>query len=410
MMVKPLILALGALSWAGLTSAQAQTDLFSPETLSAYADVRLSWTDGEPSWTQSGVGKTRFGEGESDISAHLAEAGVVWRPRLSWSVTGYAHLQFNDDQDEAVGLVEGFVRYQPVPRSAWRWSGRAGVFYPPISLEHEENAWATRYTLTPSALNSWIGEEIKGTGIEARVEREVSGHLLAATGGVFGYNDTTAVMLFYRGWATHDIKSTARAGYDLTLYPGHVGGVQPFEETDDRPGYYLRLDWSPRPGLDFNLTGWDNNADLDSRNSRIRAWLTRFVNAGATFEIDDQHTLIAQALSGTSYVGRPGADGRRPIDLRYSTAYVMAVRERGAHIWAVRAEAFETQDRSTRFADSFEEHGWSGAASWRYQVNPNTRLGAEVLHVNSDRPLRQRFGGTSHEAQTQLQISVRLSL
>lgn len=392
-----------------LAPAQAQTDLFSPDTLSAYLDTRIAYNDGEASWTEDGIGKTRFGNGDDTLSAHIAEAGLVWRPRLSWTLTGYAHLQHTDTQDDPVGLVEGFVRYKPLPRSAWRWSGRAGVFFPPVSLEHEEEAWGTRFGLSPSAINSWIGEEIKGTGIEVTVEREIGGHELAVTGGVFGYNDTTAVLLRYRGWGLHDVKTNARGGYDVTIYPGHVGRVQPFEETDNRPGYYLRLDWSPAPGVAFNAIRWDNNADLESRNSRIRAWLTRFWNVGTEIELDDRHRLLGQVMTGTTAVGEELIPGRNMIDLHYSSAYAMLVREDGPHIWTARAEVFDTEERSSGTSPDFSEEGWSVTGSWRFERENGQRFEAEIIHVQSDRPLRSMFGIALDHNQTQIQLSWRIS-
>ena len=197
----------------------AQVDVFSPDVVSVYADFRTSITTGEASWTQLGAGKTRFGTGRSDAAFDLAEAGLVWRPRLGWALSGYAHLQYDEAQDNVVGLTEAFLRYRPVPRSAWRWSGRAGVFYPPISLEHEEDAWAVKSTLSPSAINSWIGEEVKGVGVEIGAEREFGSHAVALTGGVFGFNDTTGVLISYRGWALHDIKTALSSAYPVRFIP-----------------------------------------------------------------------------------------------------------------------------------------------------------------------------------------------
>ena len=47
------------------------------------------------------------------------------------------------------------------------WSVKTGAFFPTISLENDDLGWTSPYTLTPSAINSWIGEELRTIGSEA---------------------------------------------------------------------------------------------------------------------------------------------------------------------------------------------------------------------------------------------------
>lgn len=396
------------LSLAGSGMASAQSNLFGADTVSAYADFRLSLTSGEASWTQQGAGKTRFGNDTGTAAFDLAEAGLVWRPRFSWTLEGYVQLQYDENQDNEVGISEAFVRYRPVPRSAWRWSGRAGFFYPPISLEHEEEAWAVTASISPSVINSWVGEEVKGAGLEMRVERELGNHEIAATAGLFGFNDTTGVLISYRGWALHDIKTSFSSAYPVRVYPGHDRIARPFDETDDRPGFYLRLDWSPSAAWNFNVVGWDNQADPTSVNGSNRAWQTRFWNVGAEYEIDEHHRLLGQVMSGTTVVGAETPSGRHGLDFTYTAAYAMLVREIEATTWSVRADLFETEDRSVWTPMDFGETGWAGTAAWRYRLESGQTLSAEAVHVDSDRPLRALWGIEQAHAQTQLQLSWRL--
>ncbi len=44
---------------------------------------------------------------------------------------------------------------------------KSGAFFPTISLENDDLGWASPYTLTPSAINSWIGDELRSIGSEA---------------------------------------------------------------------------------------------------------------------------------------------------------------------------------------------------------------------------------------------------
>ena len=388
--------------------AQAQSDWWGEERVATYLDLRAAVTDGPASWTEGGIGKTRFGDGGTDASFHLAEAGLVWRPQIHWSLSGYVHVQYDEHQSDPVGLVEGFVRYRPVPRSAWRWSGRAGVFYPPVSLEHEEEAWATEFSLTPSAINSWIGEEVKGAGLEVSVERELGDHFLSATGGLFGYNDISGVFLRYRGWGLHDVKTNFGGDYEVVVYPGHIGTVRPFEESDDRPGYYLRLDWSPRPGVNVYAIHWDNNADLATRTRTSRAWRTDFVNMGLDWEWTADQRVLAQAMRGSTRVGEQLLPGRHEIDLDFASAYVMWVTQMDQHTVSVRAEVFEIEDHSSAGVANWGEDGWSGLAAWRYRRENGQALSVELLHIETDRPRFASFGLDEDQSRTQLQVGWRM--
>ena len=61
------------------------------------------------------------------------------------------------------------------------WSVKAGAFFPTISLENDDLGWTSPYTLTPSAINSWIGEELRTIGSEAHaaLRHRRMRHLLA---------------------------------------------------------------------------------------------------------------------------------------------------------------------------------------------------------------------------------------
>ena len=132
--------------------------------------------------------------------------------------------------------------YKPVPRSATRFQARAGLFYPPISLENDARAWGVTDTITPSAINSWIGEEVKVVGLEAPGRHDFGDQSLAATAGVFGYDDTAGTLLAFRGWALHDIQSQAYGTFDLpplSPFIDHVQSDETYSTRRDRPSARL---------------------------------------------------------------------------------------------------------------------------------------------------------------------------
>src|SRR5215210_5402402 len=181
-----------------------------PETVSGIIDLRVAGADGERSWTDGGFGKARFGGGDAggfSLRPALAEAALVWRPPLGWDLTGTLAVAAQHEQDYPVDLIEAFVSWKPVPRGPTRLSARAGLMWPPVSLEQEGPSWAVTDMITPSAINSWIGEEVKPVAVEGNVSRAFGGQRVSATLAVFGVNDTAGTLLAFRGWAMHDLKA-----------------------------------------------------------------------------------------------------------------------------------------------------------------------------------------------------------
>ena len=56
--------------------------------------------------------------------------------------------------------VEAFLTYNFARRRHHKLVARAGV-WPPVRLNHNRPEWRVRDTITPSAINSWIGDEVK---------------------------------------------------------------------------------------------------------------------------------------------------------------------------------------------------------------------------------------------------------
>ena len=63
-----------------------------------------------------------------------------------------------------VDALETYLRYDDAGAHDLSWSVKAGAFFPTISLENDDIGWASPYTLTPSAINSWIGDEMRTIG------------------------------------------------------------------------------------------------------------------------------------------------------------------------------------------------------------------------------------------------------
>ena len=59
-----------------------------------------------------------------------------------------------------------------------------------------------------------------------RLHAALGEHQLAATGGAFGYNDTSGTLLSFRGWALHDLKATAFGHIPLPTLSFFMTGPQ----------------------------------------------------------------------------------------------------------------------------------------------------------------------------------------
>ena len=260
------MVTLVACAW--VSSALAQVDLLSRDTVHGVVDVRLSAADGEPSFTDEGFGKSRYGgDAKSDFKPRLeiAEAAIEWTPRLNWEWSAVVDLTAQPGQEKSVDIAQAYVVYKPVPRSNTHFGARFGLFYPPISLEHDARVWGLTNTITPSAINSWVGEEVKVVGAEASVSREFGDQELGLTAGVFGYDDTAGTLLSFRGWALHDLKSQAFGVFPLPPLSPYIQYVQDpetysTEEIDHRLGYYARVEWRPTSAVTLDALYYDNRA------------------------------------------------------------------------------------------------------------------------------------------------------
>ena len=411
----PLLLALAALS-AGSPAAAGLPRISMPENLSAVLDLRLVAADSERSWTDRGLGKSRFGPGDGEFALDpiAAEATLVWQPPLSWDLGGTVSVAAQHEQDQPVDLVEAFVSWRPVPRTGTRFSARAGLFWPQISLEHQGAAWSVADMITPSAITSWVGEEVKVVGLEGTAARDAGGGRLAATLGVFGFNDTSGTLISFRGWALHDQKTAAFSRQPLPPLNPFITAIQPpwttpTVEIDGRPGFYARLAWSSAPvSLDAFL--YSNRGDPIATTPDLQwGWDTKFLNLGARIDASDNTRLLAQALVGTTVMG-PQTGGRHWVDTRFRSAYLRLTHDMGAASLSGRAELFDTRETGSEMGPEESERGWAlaGALSWR--LSDQADLLFEGLRIDSERGARARLGTAPEQVQNVVQAGLRLSL
>src|SRR5438552_5783727 len=150
------------------------------------------------------------------------------------------------------------------------FSARAGLMFPPVSLEHEGADWHVKDSITPSAINSWIGEEVRPVAVEGTVAADFGKNKLRATAALMAANDTSGTLLTFRGWALHDRMTLAGHRQPLPPLDEELAGYQaPFTHPlldihngfAHRPGYYAKLSWQPPIPVRLELFRYDNRAD-----------------------------------------------------------------------------------------------------------------------------------------------------
>jgi hypothetical protein len=390
-----------------------------PASLTAVIDFRIVLTDGERSFTDGGFGRSRFGGGGRDLAVHAvpAEAELVWHGPLAWNVEGTLAIAAQDEQDQPVDLIEAFATWRPVPRGATRFSVRAGLYWPQVSLEHEGPAWQVADMITPSAINSWIGEEVKVVGLEGNASHPLGGGRLTATLGLFGFNDTAGTLLAFRGWALHDQKTGAFSRQPLPpLGPDMIGAqpqwTTPTLEADHRPGFYARLAYQFIAPVSVEAFYYDNRGDPSAVTSNLQwGWRTRFLNVGARVDLGAHTRLLAQALTGST---RMGADDAEPdeiwVDTRFRSAYLRLTHEVGPLALSGRVDLFQTRQRGEYVHADDSEDGWSLTGALDWHLTGQAQVIVEGLHIESERGARARLGLAPRQDQEVVQASMRITL
>jgi hypothetical protein len=370
-----------------------------------YADLRLVAPAGERSWLVGGLGKLRYGKG--DAAAQLAALFGQGYVRLTPELTAVASLRIAPEQRTFADPLEAYLRYAPGGSERWDWSVKAGAFFAPFSLENTELGWAPYWTLTPSAINSWFGDELRTLGTEATAAWSGDAGTLTLMGAGFGDNEPAGVMMAERGWSMDD-RPTGLFDHlrqpDATLV--FDGDTPPdktpiFKQFDGRLGWYGGASWDDEDKWHVELIRYDNDADPRAHDDDYFAWHTRFWDVGASAHFA-RFTILAQGLTGATTI----AEGT-PLTTQFRSAYLLVGWERGPWRLGLRGDVFRTGTPGTP-AESENGRAVTASASW--EPEDWFRLTGEVLALTSTRGGRIFEGLPLRQSETQFQLSARFYL
>jgi hypothetical protein len=372
-------------------------------------DGRLVSSDANPSYTQGGISGVRFDEDQSGLKlgrARLAlteSLGELWTVHLDASAWG-------DHDRIPAGLTEAYLQFRPYPFSGYRLRVKAGAFYPPVSLENRAAGWESPYTLSYSAIDAWLAIEVRTIGVEAQLDwlgtRQGHAFDLAATGGVFGWNEGAGAFLADDGFTLTDRQTPIGGRVGLPGDP-RLMNFKPFRQFDGRAGVYggFELRWLDR--LVVRALRYDNRADptaMDNATNAI-AWETSFNSVGLRAESADGWTAIAQGLKGNTAI----APGGFYLTWPFKAEYALIAKQLGKHMLSVRYDRFEV-DTSVAEGDGSESgHAWT--AAYAFTPDAHWRFTLEWLRVRSNSYYRNDvFGLAALATETQLQLAVRYAL
>jgi hypothetical protein len=279
-----------------------------PLSLRALIDVRFVRQGPAPSWMEDGPGKTRYGgvvepDGSFERITRFAAAQLALEPAAALPGDIRATAQLNWNVDVAFNGEIGNSNTWPLLieatlRREWEtehggWALQGGVTNAPLSLEHTGPAHTPRFSLTPSALNSWLWEEGRVVGAEAEWWTQPESAIgLGIMGGLGWGPDQMGILVARRGWVLSDFLSGVNSALPI---PGSGRDTHVFDEIDDRPALYAVVNaedpW--RIGR-LRLGYYDNLGNLADQG----VWETRFGMVGGSLQPLPGLDIVIQYLIG----------------------------------------------------------------------------------------------------------------
>jgi len=325
-----------------------------PPQWSGFVRAGVADSDAEASWINGGLGR-QVADANHQHADLEAQSALSWEPAPDWNFVVQALVRGESaGRGRHAGLVEAYIDRHLSLADDSQIRLRAGHFFLPTSREAIDPLWQSRYTLTLSALNSWIAEEIRPIGIDASwrssddAAREWEWAVTAFNG-----NDSAGALLAWRGFSRHGRLSVLGEVLALPALPsladdGAFGqqrddGSKPFgPDLDGRVGMALRVRYGDPQRFRLFATGFDNRGDRALHRGEY-AWRTRFVTIGGEWSPDPRWHVAGEWMTGRSGMGdRSGPH----VDIDFSTAYLLASFARDEH-WrfSVRLDHFAIDDR-----------------------------------------------------------------
>jgi hypothetical protein len=303
----------------------------------------------------------------------LAQAALQLGASLPWGVR--ARAQVNIEPKIAANYEPWLI--EAILRKEWGgadrgWGIQSGVMNVPFSLENTGPAWSPEFTISASALNSWLWEDINLAGAEGEgwyVSR--SGVRLGALVGAGYGGDQIGRILALRGWVVGDTLGGINGNLAL---PGGDQRTDVFNERDHRPALYSWVSLGDKDEIaSVKLGVIDNRGD----ESKPGVWHTHFTTVGLVLHPYPRVDLLAQYLDGAARVRSPANDSAM------SAFYLMLSYHYRQQRLSLRYDDFRVHDLDG--GPSTSEHGHAVTVSYLIQIGLRNRIAFEYIRMNSHR-------------------------
>jgi hypothetical protein len=363
--------------------------------------------ESQPSWMEGGFGRFDVGADAANRSrtAGLAFAQIGadayltnW---LSLHANTVARAEPGHGRGRRAGVIEAYADVTPIETGRHRLRLRGGMFFLPTSRENVGPMWSSPYTITFSAWNTWIAQELRPIGAELEYRNtDAANRQLSFAAGAFEGNDTSGTLLAWRGWAMGSRMTTYSEVLPLpplfsltdpALFGGRqrADGTKPFgEDLDGRIGWTARVRWQIPRRFTIQLAAVDNRGDRELYRGEY-AWYTEFLLLGADLHLTDRSTIAAEVAKGETAMG---VLTRPHVEAGFYTAYVLFSQELGKHRISVRAETFQNDERDQSTAEDDSEHGSAVTLAYFFTPRNHLRLGAELVKLSAQRPAAAQSG------------------
>jgi len=368
----------------------------------------------ETSFLNKGTGLFRYDDGNDD--PQLAHALIEFKSELADELTLEGVLNHTRDPEPFTNFSQLNVRYRPLWSNKYRWQFRAGMFYPQFGFENPGIGWTSPFNYTNSAISSWIGEELRTIGAEAKVtlpgKARKSPHTWSFVGSLFKANDTAGTILSWRGWGLHDKQTLFNeilpfADYPVlslpNFIPAQASWVEPFREIDSRWGMYVGGHWDYKRRSQVRYYYYNNraNENLLGRGGQY-AWQTIFHNLSWQYRFNRNLRFIAHYMGGNTSMGV------YKVNVDFNSWYGMLSYKQGKHRFSGRYEQFRTADKDLYPQDDNNSDGIAFTASWRYDWQDWLQVGLEYSFTDRFQANRAQWGWTTDLTQHQTLAVVQL--
>ena len=404
-----LLAAILALLLAG--TAGAQQTLF----VRGFLTGRIAGTTGPSSWMEGTEwGRFDVADGKPALTGEL---GIDWNPSKHFGahVHGLARAEPEEFKGERYGLVAAFVEGR-FGSEQNHFQIRGGQFFLPTSRENKGDLWSSPYTISFSALNTWMGQEVRPVGVDLEYRHTTASFNSLTIGATaFQDNDTMGTLLAWRGWTVgnrlpvYDELVPLPPLWSLPVFTQqNLEGSTPFRnDLDGMTGWAARAKYSVGDRGNIQITRLDNRGDYELYGDEY-SWNTKFTAIGGEIGSTESTVLAAEYLVGYTAMGPyldflPG----RPVIVDFDAWYALLSHKRGRNRFSARIEGFTMTDEDNGNSETSDEDGYAWTFAWLFELTPHLRTGLEFTQVVAESTMAAESGQDANTDGRSLLLEVR---